>query len=404
MWDRLLVDCRIATLESTGATNPLGVIENGAIGIADGKIVRVGKRTELAGFRAKEVVALGGAWVTPGLIDCHTHLVFAGARADEHAMRRAGASYEQIAEAGGGIASTVARTAGASDEELIEQSRRRLHALMRGGCTTIEVKSGYGLDTASELRLLKIAHQLGESEAVRIVPTLLALHALPPDQRDRRAHYIGEVVDKLIPAAAKQGFATSVDAFCDTIAFTPDEVDRLFKAAAHHGLAVRLHAEQLSNQHGAALAAKHHAMSADHLEHLDEEGAKAMARAGTVAVLLPGAFYALQEERKPPLALLRKHKVPIAMATDCNPGTSPLLSPTLVMNMACTLFGLTPEEAVAGMTINAARALGLAHVVGSIAAGKQADLCVWHVESISELGYWIGLRGPERRLFKGVDS
>src|SRR5438309_4892891 len=220
MWDRLLVDCRIATLESTGATNPLGVIENGAIGIADGKIVRVGKRTELAGFRAKDVVALGGAWLTPGLIDCHTHLVFAGARADEHAMRRAGASYEQIAEAGGGIASTVARTAAASDEELIEQSRRRLHALMRGGCTTIEVKSGYGLGTASELRLLKIAHQLGESDAVRIVSTLLALHAVPPDQRDHRAHYIGEVVDKLIPAAAKQGFATSVDAFCDTIAFT----------------------------------------------------------------------------------------------------------------------------------------------------------------------------------------
>jgi imidazolonepropionase len=403
MWDRLLVDCNIATFEE-GPGNPLGLIENGAIGIADGKIVRVGKRTELAGFRAKQVDALGGAWVTPGLIDCHTHLVFGGTRADEHAMRRAGASYEEIANAGGGIASTVKRTVAASDQQLLEQSRRRLHALMRGGCTTIEIKSGYGLDPKSELRLLKIAGELGESEAVRVVPTLLALHALPADQRDRRAHYVGEIVDKLIPAAAKQGLATSVDAFCETIAFTPEEVERVFKAAAHHGLRVRLHAEQLSNQHGAELAAQYRALSADHLEHLDEPGAKAMAAAGTVAVLLPGAYYALQEKKKPPVALLRKHKVPIAIATDCNPGTSPLLSPTLAMNMACTLFGLTPEEAVAGMTINAARALGLAHAVGSIAAGKQADLCAWRIESLAELGYWVGLPGPEKRIFAGADA
>jgi imidazolonepropionase len=403
MWDRLLVDCNIATLEERPG-NPLGLIENGAIGIQDGKIVRVGKRTELAGFRANAVDALGRAWVTPGLIDCHTHLVFGGTRADEHAMRRAGASYEEIATAGGGIASTVKRTAEASDEELFDQSRRRLHALMRGGCTTVEVKSGYGLDPKSELRLLKIAQELGEGEAVRVVPTLLALHAVPTDQQDRRAHYVSEIIDKLIPAAAKQGIATSVDAFCDTIAFTPDEVERLFKAAAHHGLRVRLHAEQLSNQHGAALAAQYRALSADHLEHLDEVGAKAMASAGTVAVLLPGAYYALQEKKKPPAALLRKHKVPIAVATDCNPGTSPLLSPTLAMNMACTLFGLTPEEAVAGMTLNAARALGIAHSIGSIAAGKQADLCVWAIESLAELGYWVGLPGPERRIFNGADA
>jgi imidazolonepropionase len=400
MWDRLLVDCNIATLEGAG----LGIIENGAIAISDGKILRVGKRTELAGFRAKEVVALGGAWVTPGLIDCHTHLVFGGTRADEHAMRRAGATYEEIAKAGGGIASTVARTAAASDEDLLEQSRRRLHALMRGGCTTVEIKSGYGLDPKSELRLLKIVKELGEGEAVRVVPTLLALHALPADQRDRRAHYVGEIVDKLIPAAAKQGIATSIDAFCETIAFTPEEVERLFRAAAHHGLPVRLHAEQLSNQHGAALAARNRALSADHLEHLDEAGAKAMSAAGTVAVLLPGAYYALQEKKKPPIALLRKHKVPIAIASDCNPGTSPLLSPSLAMNMACTLFGLTPEEVVAGMTINAARALGLAHCVGSIAAGKQADLCVWRIESLAELGYWVGLPGPDRRIFAGCDA
>jgi imidazolonepropionase len=403
MWDRLLVDCNVATFEEKPG-NPLGLIENAAIGIQDGKIVMVGKRTELAGFRSKHVDALNGAWITPGLIDCHTHLVFGGTRADEHAMRRAGASYEEIAAAGGGIASTVKRTAAASDEELLDQSRRRLHALMRGGCTTIEVKSGYGLDPKSELRLLKIAAELGDGEAVRIVPTLLALHAIPVDQKDRRAHYVGEIVDKLIPAAAKQGLATSVDAYCDTIAFTPDEVERLFKAAAHYGLRVRLHAEQLSNQHGAALAAQYRALSADHLEHLDEAGAKAMASAGTVAVLLPGAFYALQEKKKPPVALLRKHKVPMAVATDCNPGTSPLLSPTLAINMACTLFGLTPEEAVAGMTINAARALGLAHSIGSIAAGKQADLAVWHIESLTELGYWVGLPGPERRIYGGHDA
>jgi imidazolonepropionase len=403
MWDRLLVDCNIACLEESPG-NPLGLIENGAIGIDGGKIVRVGKRTELAGYRARQVDALGGAWVTPGLIDCHTHLVFGGTRADEHAMRRAGASYEEIAKAGGGIASTVKRTAAASDEELLDQSRHRLHALMRGGCTTIEIKTGYGLDPKAEMRLLNIAKQLGEGEAVRIVPTLLALHAIPAGEKDRRAHYVGEIVDKLIPQAAKSKLATSVDAFCDTIAFTPEEVERLFKAAAHHGLRVRLHAEQLSNQHGAALAAQYRALSADHLEYLDEAGAKALASAGTVAVLLPGAFYALQEEKKPPVALLRKHKVPIAIATDCNPGTSPMLSPTLAMNMACTLFGLTPEEALVGMTTNAARALGIASQTGSIAAGKAADLCAWRIESLAELGYWVGLPGPARRIFAGVDA
>jgi imidazolonepropionase len=402
MWDRLLVDCNIATLEGVGLS--LGIIDNGAIGIADGKIVRIGKRTELAGYRARKVDALGGAWVTPGLIDCHTHLLFGGNRADEHAMRRAGASYEEIAKAGGGIAATVAKTNAASDEELIGRSRARLHALMRGGCTTVEVKSGYALDPKGELRLLKLANRVGQGEAVRVVPTLLALHALPADQRDRRAHYVGEIIDKLIPQVAKAKLATSVDAFCETIAFTPDEVGRLFKAAAEYGLRVKLHAEQLSNQRGAALAAEHRALSADHLEYLDEDGAKAMAAAGTVAVLLPGAFYALQEERKPPVDLLRKHKVPIAIATDCNPGTSPMLSPTLAMNMACTLFGLTPEEALAGMTVNAARALGLEGEIGTIAPGKSADLCVWNIESLAELGYWIGLPGPERRIFHGVDS
>lgn len=400
MWDRLLVDCNIATMDGR-AGDSLGIVTNGAIAIEDGRILRVGKRTELAGFRAKEVVALGGAWVTPGLIDCHTHLVFGGTRAAEHAMRRAGASYEEIAKAGGGIASSVAATKNASDQELLEQSRRRLRALMAGGCTSVEIKSGYGFDTASELRLLETAKRLGEEERVRIVPTLLALHALPKDA-DRTA-FIKEATDRLIPDAARRKLATSVDAFCETIAFTPAEVERAFTAARAHGLGVRLHAEQLSNQKGAELAAKYKALSADHLEHLDGAGAKAMARAGTVAVLLPGAFYTLQESRKPPVQLLRDAGVPIAIATDCNPGTSPLLNPQLAMNMACTLFGLTPEEAIAGMTINAARALGLAHEIGSIAAGKAADLAVWRIAEPAELGYWVGLL-PERRIYGGLES
>ena len=401
MWDRLLVDCNIATMEGRPG-DPMGIVTNGAIAIEGGRILRVGKRTELAGFQAKEVTPLGGAWVTPGLVDCHTHLVFGGTRAAEHAMRRAGATYEEIAQAGGGIASTVAATKQASDQELIEQSRRRLQALVAGGCTTVEVKSGYGFDTASELRLLEVAKELGELEDVRIVPTLLALHALPKDA-DREA-FIKEATDKLIPEAARRKLATSVDAFCETIAFTPAEVERAFTAARAHGLGVRLHAEQLSNQKGAELAARYKALSADHLEHLDAAGAKAMARAGTVAVLLPGAFYALNESRKPPVQMLRDHSVPIAVATDCNPGTSPLLNPQLAMNMACTLFGLTPDEALAGMTVNAARALGLAHEVGSIAAGKAADLAVWRIAELAELGYWVGLPGPERRIYGGLDS
>lgn len=403
MWDRLLVDCNIATMVP-GPGNPLGLIENGAIAIEGGRILRVGKRTELAGFRAEQVVACGGAWVTPGLVDCHTHLIFGGTRATEHAMRRAGATYEEIARAGGGIASTVKATEAASNDQLLASAALRLEALMKGGVTTVEIKSGYALDVEGELRMLRCAAALAASEAVRIVPTLLALHALPPEYMDRRGDYVAMIAEDLIPRAAREKLATSVDAFCESIAFTPAEVERVFTAAQANGLPVRLHAEQLSNQNGAALAARHRALSADHLEHLDDAGAKAMAKAGTVAVLLPGAFYALQEKMKPPVDVLRKHKVPIAIATDCNPGTSPMLSPTLVMNMACTLFGLTPEEALAGMTVNAARALGLAHEVGSIAAGKAADLAVWRIESLAELGYWVGLPGPERRIFAGRDA
>jgi imidazolonepropionase len=401
MWDRLLVDCHVATMVPT-RDDPYGAVANAAVGIADGKVVRVGKRAELAGFRAAEVVPLGGAWVTPGLIDCHTHLVFGGTRAAEHAMRWAGASYEEIARAGGGIAWTAARTREASDDQLLTSARQRLHALMQGGCTTVEIKSGYGFDLTSELRLLEIARRLGDDEPVRISPTLLALHALPKGAD--RAAFVDMAVDEMIPAAARAGLADAVDGFCEGIGFLPHEIERLFEAADAHGLRVKLHAEQLSNRGGAKLAARFGALSADHLEHLDAAGAEAMAEAGTVAVLLPGAFYTLAEKQKPPVQLLRDHGVPLAVATDCNPGTSPLLNPTLAMNMACTLFGLSPAEALAGMTVNAARALGLDDRLGTIAPGKAADLCVWRIAEPAELGYWIGLPGPERRIFAGVDA
>jgi len=403
MWDRLLIDCHIATMDPAVA-GPFGAIENGAIGIQDGKIVRVGRRTELAGYQAKSVEKLGGAWVTPGLVDCHTHLVFAGNRANEFEARLEGATYEEIAAGGGGILSTVTATRRADQDELAEASRPRLRALMAGGVTTVEIKSGYGLDVEAELKMLRAARALGERESVRVRTTLLALHALPREFAERRQDFVELATGTMIPAAAREGLADAVDAFCEGIGFTPDEVDDLFEAAAAHGLKVKLHAEQLSNLHGAKLAARHGALSADHLEHLDEAGAAAMAEAGMTAVLLPGAFYALKETRRPPVDLLRRYKVPMAVATDCNPGTSPVTSPTLMMSMACTLFGLTPEEALAGMTREGARALGLQDEIGTVTAGKSADLCVWRVERPAELCYWIGLPGPGRRVYRGADA
>jgi imidazolonepropionase len=403
MWDRLLIDCHIATMDPA-VPGSFGAIENGAIGIQDGRIVRVGRRTELAGYQARIVEKLGGAWVTPGLVDCHTHLVFAGNRANEFEARLEGATYEEIAAAGGGILSTVKATRAASEGELAEASRQRLRALMAGGVTTVEIKSGYGLDVEAELKMLRAAKALGESEKVRVRTTLLALHALPGEFAERRQDFVELACRAMIPAAAREGLADSVDAYCEGIGFTNDEVDALFEAAAAHGLRVKLHAEQLSNLRGAALAAEHRALSADHLEHLDEVGASAMGDSGTVAVLLPGAFYALRERRKPPVDLLRRYRVPMAVATDCNPGTSPVTSPTLMLSMACTLFGLTPEEALAGMTREGARALGLEDEIGTVTAGKAADLCVWHVGRPAELCYWIGLPEPERRIFGGEDA
>jgi len=403
MWDRLLVDCNIATMDPA-VDAPFGAIENGAIGIADGRIVRVGRRTELAGYQAKKVEALHGAWVTPGLVDCHTHLVFAGDRAGEFEQRLNGATYEEIAAAGGGILSTVRATRAASLEELIEASRPRLRALMAGGATTVEIKSGYGLDIETELKMLRAAKALEESEDVRIERTLLALHALPPEFAGRREEFVQLATGSILPAAADAGLASAVDAFCEGIGFDVDEVTALFEAAAAHGLRVKLHAEQLSNLRGAALAADYGALSADHLEHADEEGVAAMARAGMVAVLLPGAYYALRETKRPPVDLLRRYGVPMAVATDCNPGTSPVLSPTMMMSMACTLFGLTPEEALAGMTRAGAQALGLEDEAGTISAGKAADLCIWRIGRPAELCYWIGMAGPERRIVAGEDA
>lgn len=403
MWDRLLTNCNVATMDRA-VPGAFGAIEDGAVGIQDGRIVRVGRRIDLAGYRAARIEPLGGAWVTPGLIDCHTHLVFGGDRAGEFEQRLHGTTYEAIAAAGGGIVSTVKATRLASRDELIAQALPRLSALMAGGVTTVEIKSGYGLDTPTEMKMLEVAKALGASETVRVVPTLLALHALPPEHRDDREAYVDMVVDEMIPAIAEAGLAWAVDGFCEGIGFTPEEIGRLFEAAEAHSLRVKLHAEQLSNLRGATLAAEFNALSADHLEYADERDVEAMAQAGTVAVLLPGAFYALRETRRPPVALLRSYGVPMAVATDCNPGTSPVLSPALMMSMACTLFGLTPEEALAGMTVNAAKALGLAREVGTVTTGKAADLCVWRVRRPAELAYWIGLAGPERRIVAGEDA
>jgi imidazolonepropionase len=401
MWDRLITGCNIATMDPA-VPGPFGAIEDGAVGIQDGRIVRVGRRVDLAGYRAKSVEPMGGAWITPGLIDCHTHLVFGGNRAGEFEQRLNGATYEEIARAGGGILSSVEATRRASLEDLVEQARPRLQALMRSGVTTVEVKSGYGLDTETEIRMLKAAKRLGESEAVRVAPTLLALHALPPEYKERRSEFVNLAIEEMIPAA--RGLAQAVDAYAETIGFTAGEVRRFFEAARAAGMRVKLHAEQLSNMGGAALAAEFGALSADHLEHADEAGIAAMARAGMVAVLLPGAFYALKETKKPPVDLLRRHGVPMAVATDCNPGTSPVLSAPLMLSMACTLFGLTPDEALAGMTHNAARALGLEAEIGTVTSGKAADLCIWRVTRPAELCYWVGHPGPERRIVAGVDA
>ena len=354
---------------------------------------RVPVRAELDG---------AGALLTPGLIDCHTHLVYAGDRAREFEMRLQGASYEAIARAGGGILSTVRQTRDASPVELQAQSARRLQSLMRHGVTTVEIKSGYGLTQESELKMLQVARALAERFPIGVRTTLLAAHALPPEFAGRADDYVTEIVERILPEAARLKLADAVDAFCENIAFTPAQTRRVFEAARAHGLPVKLHAEQLSNQGGAALAAEFGALSADHLEHVDEAGVAALARAGTVAVMLPGAYYFLRDTQAPPIALFRQHRVPMAVATDCNPGTSPSTHLPLMMNMACTLFRMTPAEALLGVTRHAAQALGLARSHGSIELGKQADLCLWDVDHPAELSYAIGSSPLRARLKNGV--
>ena len=376
------------------------LVEDGAMRIEDGRLAWIGRSGETPRDGDAQIVDAKGALVTPGLVDCHTHLVYAGTRAGEHALRLEGATYEEIARAGGGILSTVRATREASAVELRRQSVPRLEALIAEGVTTVEIKSGYGLDLDNELKCLRVARSLGDGR-VRIRTTLLAAHALPPEFKGHADDYVTHVCADIIPAAMSEQLADSVDAFCERIAFSAAQTQRVFECARAHGLRVKLHADQLSNLGGAALAAQSGALSADHLEHTDEDGVAAMARAGTVAVLLPGAFYFLREQRKPPVETLRKHGVPMAIATDCNPGTSPTASAGAVMSMACTLFGLTPEEALAGMTLNAARALGLENEIGTLERNKRADFVIWEAGDPAELATQIGMIRPRAVCFDG---
>lgn len=396
---RLIVDARAATMSGTA---PYGLVEGAAIAVEGERIAWVGPFDHLprhfAGWPRQSVE---GRLVTPGLIDCHTHLVHGGNRAREFELRLEGASYEEIARAGGGILSTVTATRAASEDELVASAMPRLDALIAEGATTVEIKSGYGLTIADEVKMLRAARRLADKRPVRVRTTYLAAHAVPPEFAERPHDYLDEVVLAGLDYAETKGLADAVDGFCEGIAFLPDQIARLFDKAALLGLPVKLHAEQLSNLGGAALAASYNALSADHLEYLDKKGVDAMARAGTVAVLLPGAFYTLRESRLPPVDLLRKAGVPIALATDCNPGSSPMTSILLVLNMAATLFRLTPEEALAGVTREAARALGLQGEIGTIEAGKRADLAVWDVGEPAELAYRIGFNPLRQRIFGG---
>jgi imidazolonepropionase len=387
--DRLLLDCRAATMTAGGAA--YGAIDRAAIAISGGRIAWIGPETELpAGMRAAETERLDGRWVTPGLIDCHTHLVFGGNRADEFELRLKGATYEEIARSGGGIVSTVKKTRAATEDELFASAMSRLDGLKRDGVTTVEIKSGYGLDRETELKMLRVARRIGAKGGVRVRTSYLGLHALPPEHREDRAAYLYLAIDEILPAAHAQGLVDMVDAYCEPIAFSAEEVARLFDKAKALGLPVKLHADQLSDAGGAALAARYDALSADHVEHAGEEGIAAMGQAGVVAVLLPGAFVMLREKTVPPIEALRRHGVAMAVASDCNPGTSPVASLQSTMTLACAQFRLTPEEALAGVTRNAARALGLSDQIGALEPGKAADLGVWNIETASELAYWLG--------------
>ena len=394
-WDLLLTDARIATMRRDQVE--FGVIDAGAIAIHDGSSAWVGEAGELPQTAARERRSLDGLWVTPALVDCHTHLVFGSDRAAEFEQRLAGTSYEDIARAGGGILSTVRATRSASADELFEAALPRLDALISSGVATIEIKSGYGLDIENELKMLEVARRLGAARNVTVIATLLAAHAVPPEFAGKPDSWIDVVCDELIPAVAGRGLADAVDAYCERIAFDADQVARVFDSARRHGLPVKLHADQLSDGGGAALAARHLALSADHLEYSSDDGIAAMAAAGSAAVLLPGAFLTLGETQRPPVATLREHGVPMAIATDCNPGTSPLTSLREAMALASRLFGLTPAECLAGATREAAHALGLGDR-GTIRPGMRADLAAWRIDHPRDLGYWLG-RNPLAHLF-----
>jgi imidazolonepropionase len=398
-FDRIWLDARLATLAP--AQPGLGIVEPGAVAAMDGRIAFVGRMADLpAGWDAAETINLNGRWVTPGLIDCHTHLVYGGDRAHEFELRLTGASYEEIARQGGGIVSTVQATRAASEDELVAQSMPRLDCLIAEGVTAIEIKSGYGLELETEARMLRAARRLGRERDIEVVTSFLGAHALPPEAAGDKERYIGQVC-AMIPALAVDKLADAVDAFCEGIAFSPTQTARVFAAAERAALPVKLHADQLSNLHGARLAAEHGALSADHLEYTDEDGVAAMAKTGTVATLLPGAFYVLRERQVPPVETLRQHGVPIAIATDCNPGTSPVTSLLLIMNMAATLFRLTVDEAIAGVTREAARALGRLAEIGTLEVGKRCDLAVWSIARPAELVYRVGFNPLFARVRNG---
>ncbi|BCG81063.1 imidazolonepropionase [Mesorhizobium sp. 113-3-3] len=398
---RVWRNARLATMAD--GTAGLGIVEKGAIAARDGLIAYAGAEADMPAAlgQGAETVDCEGRWITPGLIDCHTHLVYAGNRANEFEMRLAGATYEEVARAGGGIVSSVKSLRAASEDELVAQTLPRLDALMAEGVTTVEVKSGYGLDLDNEKKSLRAARRLANERPVTVRTTCLAAHALPPEAKGDRDAFIDMVAKQIVPAVAAEGLADAVDGFCEGIAFSPEQMVRVFDVARALGLPVKLHADQLSNLHGAALAASYGALSADHLEYTDDAGAAAMAKAGTVATILPGAYYFIRETKKPPVDLFRRHGVKMAVATDSNPGTSPLTSLLLTMNMAATLFGLTVDECLAGVTREAARALGLFGKAGTLEAGKSADLAIWDIERPAELVYRMGFNPLHARIWRG---
>ncbi len=397
---QVLTDLDAATMTEGGA--PYGLVPDAAIALQDGRIAWVGPFVDLPSrFADQPRVRMGGRLVTPALIDCHTHVVYGGHRAAEFEMRLNGASYEEVARAGGGIISTVKATRAAGVEELVAQALPRVDAMLAEGVSVIEVKSGYGLDDDTELNMLRAARALSDHRPVRVLTSFLGAHAVPRHYEGRASDYIHQVCVPTLRAAHAEGLVDAVDAFCEGIAFQPEELIPLFDVATELGLPIKIHAEQLSNLGGAKLAAGYGALSADHIEYLDEVGVLGMAQAGTVGVILPGAFYTLRETQAPPIDLLRRHAVPMALATDCNPGSAPMTSLLLAMNMGCTLFRMTPEEALQGVTVHAARALGVADC-GQISVGRRADLAVWNVEHPAELAYRIGFNPLHTRIFGGI--